>query len=167
MKIIVKSHYVLLLRSELLHFPLLSFLMYDFIFLCHRSRCLITTVLLSAIYPGFLYVLRRRPTRKYRLPSRSFGHLHFTWRLGTQRNVSPRFWWELRLYILMTFMVYFIHSPSVLRDKILAWIAKIENKNHWDNFIKNFWRFAFCLRWSSSDFSSLQNLPHNDTDGLV
>lgn len=73
-------------------------------------------------------MLRRRPTRKYRLPSRSFGHLHFTSRLGTQRNVSPRFWGELRLYILMTFMVYFIHSPSVLRDKILAWIAKTEKK---------------------------------------
>lgn len=88
---IVKSHYVLFLRSELLHFPLLSFLMNNFILLCHRSRCLITTVLSSAIYPGFLQVLRRRPTRKYRLPSRSFGHLHFTSRLGTQRNVSPRF----------------------------------------------------------------------------
>lgn len=51
---IVKSHYVLFLRSELLHFPLLSFLMNNFILLCHRSRCLITTVLSSAIYPGFL-----------------------------------------------------------------------------------------------------------------
>lgn len=120
----------LLFLPELLHFPLLSCFMYLLSLRCHLSRHRMTMVFLSAIYPGLLYFRLCRPIIKYRRANRSFGHLHRTSCLGTHKNVSPLLVRVgSRLYKLITLMVNLTQSPTVSRDRILAWIAeKVKQK---------------------------------------